>query len=255
MHNDIVMLALVVAGLVAAQRGHPLLGTIACALGAEVKAPALLAVVFIGWWAGEGKRPASRAAWVAACVATAALVLTALSIASGLGWGWIHAALTPGKVVSWLDPATALGLALSHLSHALGLGADEATWVAAARAAGLAAAAVTALFLLVRSDRRSGPHALGVSFLTLALLGPVVWPWYETWGIALMSTAPDAFGQWKRRLVIGLSVLGCIADFPSGRILSGGSPALVVAGWAVLGLCACLFFRVVVRCDHAAKDP
>lgn len=234
MHNDVVMIALVVTGLVASQRGHPLLGTIACALGAEVKLPALLAVVFIGWWSSEGRRPVERGIRTATCVVIGALVLILLSFASGLGWGWIHAAVTPGKVISWLDPLTAVGLVLSHMTHAVGLGAHRAAWTAAARAAGLIAAAAIAIVMLFRSDRRYWPEDLGVSFLALAILGPVVWPWYETWGILLMSTAAGRFQCWKRALIIGLSALGCVADFPSAKIAFGGSPVLVATGWAVL---------------------
>ncbi|MGO9559340.1 MAG: polyprenol phosphomannose-dependent alpha 1,6 mannosyltransferase MptB [Acidimicrobiales bacterium] len=246
MHNDALMLALVVVGLVAAQRGHPLLGVVLCALGAEVKAPALLAVVFVGWWASERQEPARRVARIAGYLALAAVVLTAVSVAGGLGWGWVHAAVTPGKVVSWLDPATAVGLALSHLTSALGLGAHRSTWTAVSRATGLAVAAATAIWLLLHSDRRSGPEALGVSLLALALLGPVVWPWYETWGIAVMATAASAYGAWKRWVVVGLSALGAIADFPSSRVLFGGTPGLVVAGWAVVVFGAVCYFRFVV---------
>jgi hypothetical protein len=248
MHNDALMLAFVVVALAVAQRGHPLLGVVSCALGAEVKAPALLAVVFLGWWASEDQDPARRVARIAGYVALAALVLAAVSAVGELGWGWIHAAVTPGKVVSWLDPATAVGLGLSHLTSALGLGAHQSTWTAVSRTAGLAVAAATAIWLLVRSDRRSGPEALGVSLLTLALLGPVVWPWYETWGIALMASAAGGAGALKRQIIIGLSTLGAVADFPSSRILFGGTRGLVVAGWAVLVVgAACYFWFVILR--------
>jgi hypothetical protein len=85
-----------------------------------------------------------------------------------------------------------------------------------------------------------------VSLLALALLGPVVWPWYETWGIAVMATAASAYGAWKRWVVVGLSALGAIADFPSSRVLFGGTPGLVVAGWAVVVFGAVCYFRFVV---------
>ncbi len=254
-HNDGLMLALVVVGLVAAQRGHPFLGTMACALGAEVKAPALLAVVFIGWWSTEGRRPSQRAIRTAGYLAVAAVVLVVLSLACRLGWGWVHAALTPGKVVSWLDPATAVALALSHLTQAAGLGAHRAPWIAVARVCGLVAAGAIAIRMLARSNRRSGLAALGVSFLGLALLGPVVWPWYETWGIVVMSTAADNFGRWKRAFVIGLSGLGCFADFPSATVLVGGSPALVGAGWTAFVLGAASYFCFGVgRLVPASRD-
>ena len=57
LHNDALMVGLLVAGLALARRGHPVLGVVLCALGAQVKAPCLLGVVFIGWeWAGARPR-------------------------------------------------------------------------------------------------------------------------------------------------------------------------------------------------------
>ena len=46
-HNDALMLGLLVLGCVLAVRRHPLTGLACCALAAEVKAPALLATLFI----------------------------------------------------------------------------------------------------------------------------------------------------------------------------------------------------------------
>ena len=57
-HNDALMLGLLVAGCAAARRNHILIGLVLCALAAEVKVPALIGAVFIGWWWSEGS-----AAW------------------------------------------------------------------------------------------------------------------------------------------------------------------------------------------------
>lgn len=234
MHNDALMLGLVVVGLVAATRGHPLLGTVACTLGAEVKAPALLAVVFIAWWSKEGSMP-SRCRRTATHLVVAGAVLAVVGAASGLGWGWVRAAVTPGKVVSWLDPATAVGLGLSRLVGALGLGGHESALVSAVRAAALAAAALACLALVVGSTRSRWVADLGLAFLVLALLGPVVWPWYETWGLALMAAEGDGLARHRYRLVAVavLSALGCVADFPPGGVFRS-IPAGAVAGGAVL---------------------
>ena len=238
MHNDGLMIAFVVVGLVVAIRGRPVLGAFVCLLGAEVKAPAILAVIFIAWWSGKGRRPMAKASTIAGYGVLAAGSLAALSLLSGLGWGWIDAVVAPGKVVSWLDPVTAVGLALSHAAGALGIGAHAKAWTSGARIAGLIAAAVITVALLVRSDRRRGPEYLGWSLLALALLGPVVWPWYETWGILLIAAAANELAAWKRVVVIALSVLGCFADFPSAGVLGGGSPGFVVGCWAIVALVA-----------------
>ena len=49
-HNDALMLGLLVAGCALARRGHVVIGLAFSALAGEVKIPALIGVVLIGWW-------------------------------------------------------------------------------------------------------------------------------------------------------------------------------------------------------------
>jgi alpha-1,6-mannosyltransferase len=48
-HNDALMVGLLAVGIALALYRHPILGVVACALAASVKAPAALGIVFIGW--------------------------------------------------------------------------------------------------------------------------------------------------------------------------------------------------------------
>ena len=115
-----------------------MLGIVLCAIGAEVKVPCLLGVVFIGWeWAGAQASPRRRVRLVAGSLAAAVAVMAAVSEASGLGWAWLWNLSDPGKVNSWLDPATALGLAIAHLVHGVGAGASTHVLVEEARAVAL----------------------------------------------------------------------------------------------------------------------
>lgn len=157
--------------------------------------------------------------------------MTLVSLASGFGWGWVTDLSTPGSVVSWLDPATAVGLALSHVCHALGLNASTLSLVGAARAGALVVAAMLVLYLMVHVDQLGLPRALGWSLLAVVLLGPIVWPWYETWGIAFLAVAAD---RWSRRWTVLLSVVACFATVPIGVTLSGGGLLIVVAGLSLL---------------------
>jgi hypothetical protein len=103
--------------------------------------------------------------------------------------------------------------------------------------------------VLARSRDRSWPAGLGTALLALALLGPVVWPWYETWGIVLIATAAADTRRWQRGVLAGLSVLGCFADFPSAGVLTGGAPQFVVAAWVALAVCTLGYLALSVRFD------
>ncbi len=237
MHNDAIMLGLLVAGIALARRGHPVLGIVLCAVGAEVKVPALLGVVFIGWdWAGAHASPRRRVRHVAGSFVVAVAVMAAVSEASGLGWAWLWNLSDPGKVNSWLDPATALGLAIAHLAHGVGAGAATHAFVEAARAGALLVAAVIVVVLVVRTGRYGLPRALGWSLLVVVFLGPIVWPWYETWGLVFLALAADV---WSKRVVLVLSAVGCFATVPAhvhatttDIVVAGVGLAVVVAGAA-----------------------
>jgi alpha-1,6-mannosyltransferase len=230
-HNDALMLGLLVAGCAAARRNHILVGLALCALAAEVKVPALIGALFIGWWWSEGATSwRQRAARVAGAVLVAVALMGVIGVASGLGWHWLDSLNNPGVVVSWVDPVTAVGLALSHASSGLGLGGHSTAYVQAARTVGVALAAVISIGLVLRS--RLGPlHALGWSLLAFVVLGPVVWPWYETWGFVFLAVVAEA---WTLRLLLALSAMACFADLPSVRYFEAAEPILAIVCWLLL---------------------
>ncbi len=230
-HNDALMLGLLVAGCAVARRNHILLGLALCALAAEVKVPALIGALFIGWWWSEGSASwRQRALRVAGAVLIAVAFMGLLGVASGLGWRWLDGLSNPGVVVSWVDPVTAVGLALSHASSGLGFGGHQATYVQAARAVGVALAVVISIGLVLRS--RLGPlQALGWSLLVFVVLGPVVWPWYETWGFVFLAVVAEA---WTLRLLLALSAVACFADLPSVRYYEAAEPVLAIVCWVIL---------------------
>jgi hypothetical protein len=232
-HNDALMLGLLVLACVLAARRHPLAGLVCCALAAQVKVPALIAAVVIGWgWWGAGQdlRPRLVKTLLAAAFTVAAMA--ALGAALDLGWRWVGTLSGAGTVVSWLDPVTAAGLALAHLAHAAGYHGGSGAFVDTSRLAGLGIATVISVLLLVRSPHREPVRALGWSLLAFVLLGPVVWPWYETWPFVCLAVIAEG---WTLRLVAALSAAACFADMPSPRLLISAPAAVVVTGWVILG--------------------
>jgi hypothetical protein len=230
-HNDALMLGLLVAGCAVARRGHILIGVVLCALAAEVKVPALIGALFIGWWWGDGAVSwRARALRVAGAVLTAVALMAVIGSVAGLGWRWLDGLTNPGVVVSWVDPVTGVGLALSHASSGLGFGAHSTAFVQSARALGLGLAAVISVGLVLRS-RVGAMEALGWSLLAFVILGPVVWPWYETWGFVFLAVVAEA---WTLRFLLALSAVACFADLPSARDYGTADPALAIVCWTLL---------------------
>jgi hypothetical protein len=119
--------------------------------------------------------------------------------------------------------------------HAVGISANTHSVVVVTRAVGLLLAGMLTVALLWRVDRIGLPRAIGWSLLSVALLGPIVWPWYETWGLAFLALAPT---RWSRRAVLGLSILACFATLPAHVAISTGATVVVALALAALTLIA-----------------
>ena len=139
-----------------------------------------------------------------------------LSLVSGLGWGWIANLGTPGTVRSWMAPATGFGLLISGTAHVVGIGVGLGGVLTLTRAIGLIAAAVIAIYCLRNRERIGLLGALGATMMAFVLLGPVVQPWYLTWGIIIV--APIVTGRWLYA-VLGLSAVAPFIGLTGGADL------------------------------------
>jgi alpha-1,6-mannosyltransferase len=194
-HNDAIMVGLLLAGVTAARAAHPAWGVVLCALAASIKVPAAIGIVYVAWeWAGPGADGRRGAPSLLRAGLITVGVMGVLSLVSGLGWGWIANLGGPGTVRSWMAPATAVGLLMSGTAHAVGIGVGLGGTLTLTRAVGLVSAAVIALWCLRNRERIGVLGALGVTLMAFVLLGPVVQPWYLTWGVILV--APVVTGRW-----------------------------------------------------------
>jgi len=218
-HNDALMLGLLLAGLAVARRGRPVAGIVLCALAAAVKVPAAIGVLYIGWeWMGTGLPLRARVRPVVTAGLIATGVMGALSLVTGLGWSWVLNLATPGTVRSWVAPATGLGIMLTDLAHLVGLGVPLHSMLSVTRASGLVVALGAGVWLLLRSDRMGSLRAMGLTLLLVVALGPVVQPWYLSWGLMLL--APVATGK-VRTLIVGSSIASAFIGLPAGKQLLG----------------------------------
>ena len=229
-HNDALMLGLLVAGLTLAKEKRPIWGIVLCALATAVKAPAALGILYIGWsWLGTGVPIRDRVRPVVTAGLIGVGILGFFSYVSGLGWGWVTILGTPGVVRSWASPTTGIAFAVTGVAHLAHVGVGLGGVLTVTRFLGLLVSAVCGVWLLLNSDRIGTLKALGLTLLIFVLLGPVVQPWYLSWGLVLL--APVALGQ-LRSLVIGLSMVTAFIELPGGTqlvtTLLHGDPLLIV---------------------------
>jgi hypothetical protein len=229
-HNDALMLGLLIAGLTAAKEKRPIVGILLCALATAIKAPAALGILYVGWsWLGPMASARDRIRPVVTAGLIGAGVLGFFSYVSGLGWGWVTILETPGAVRSWTAPTTSLALLFTGLFHFVHIGVGLSGVLSVTRFFGLLAAVVVGVWLLFNSDRIGTLKALGITLLLFVALGPVVQPWYLSWGLLLL--APVALGR-LRSLIIGLSMVTAFIELPGGSQLLNslihGDPLLIV---------------------------
>jgi hypothetical protein len=229
-HNDALMLGLLIAGLTAAKDKRPIVGILLCALATAIIAPAALGILYVGWsWLGPMASARDRIRPVVTAGLIGAGVLGFFSYVSGLGWGWVTILETPGAVRSWTAPTTSLALLFTGLFHFVHIGVGLSGVLSVTRFFGLLAAVVVGVWLLFNSDRIGTLKALGITLLLFVALGPVVQPWYLSWGLLLL--APVALGR-LRSLIIGLSMVTAFIELPGGSQLLNslihGDPLLIV---------------------------
>jgi hypothetical protein len=229
-HNDALMLGLLVTGLTAAKEKRPVVGILLCALAAAIKAPAALGLLYVGWsWLGPEVSARDRIRPVVTAGLIGVGVLEFFSFVSGLGWGWVTTLGTPGTVRSWTAPTTGLAMLVTGIAHFAHLGVGLGGVLTGTRFLGLLTAAVVGVWLLFNSDRIGTLKALGITLLVFVILGPVVQPWYLSWGLILL--APVALGR-LRSLILGLSMVSAFIELPGATGLTNplihGDPLQIV---------------------------
>ncbi len=258
-HNDALMAAAVVVGLLWAVDYHPIAGTLALSAGIAVKPIALVALPFIGLiWAGVNAGWWQRIRkWLITGVISA-VVVVGLGVLSGTGLGWVAALSTPGAIRTWLSPPTAAGMIVGGLVRAVGLGDHVDLAVAVFRGVATLAAVVILALLVLRPKGRSALRGAGLALLVVVVLGPVVQPWYLLWSLPLLAAAGLA-ARWLHATLLLTAVLtlhgvaGTSATSDALFEFGDGLGLVVVAGLLALIVWASPRERVLLLGD--ADDP
>jgi hypothetical protein len=169
-HNDALMISLIVAGVGLALAGRPWWALSLAALAVTVKAPAALAVLAIAWWCWRGSWHRRLASLVGGLALTLGALLVAGLACGGDGFSWLRSA-SQATVASSFSLLNLAGSTSSTLANAIQLGGI-----------------VMALAIVILLPRRAswvGALALGFGVMAVCATNPQ--PWYVLWALPLLA--------------------------------------------------------------------
>ncbi|GLZ75727.1 hypothetical protein Afil01_05340 [Actinorhabdospora filicis] len=191
-HNDAVMIGLALAGLVAAQKRRGLLAGGLLGAAIAVKATAGIALPFAVLMLMRERSVREFLTRTAAALAGTLVAFGVITLASGLGFGWLRGLASSGDSVQWTAPPTALGMAVGALSKALGHDVTTGA-IEVCRLLGWVALAVSLVWIWLRALKHGNPlRYLAYALLAVLAFSPVFHPWYALWPMAVIAvTMPD----------------------------------------------------------------
>ncbi|MFE1903497.1 polyprenol phosphomannose-dependent alpha 1,6 mannosyltransferase MptB [Streptomyces gardneri] len=231
MHNDGLMIGLMLGGVLLAARGRWVLGCVLVGLAMMVKSPAAVALLFIGVMIarrdGGGVRGVAKGLVLPGLVAGG--VAAAATLAAGTGFGWLRTQSVAGAIHTALSVTSDLGLALGTL-----LADDPDPVKGVVQKLGLLVAVGLILALAWRAwkGRIDPVLGLGLSLVALVALSPMVQPWYLLWGTVVVAAV-----AWHSRAGQVLAVFSAALVYETAP--SGHTPwyGFVLAGCVLaLGL-------------------
>jgi alpha-1,6-mannosyltransferase len=274
-HNEALGIGLMMAGLELGLRRLPIrvagdtppplakgeitfivLGAAVMTLAAAVKINAALALGFFGVmiarrWHGRFTDLVKAAVGLTVVFV---VVLVAVCLATGLGFGWIGALGTPGRSRTLISPVTLIGYLTGGMGIALDLGVHTHAIMDVFSLLGMAAAAVITVVLLLRSFRwKLRPIiGLGVGMGVFMGLHVATHPWWMLWAVVPLAASAGT-SRFRVAATIGSAVLA-VAITPTGSPFDGRGFVLSQAYLAAL-LVAVVALLVVRRTVPLWRDP
>jgi alpha-1,6-mannosyltransferase len=240
-HNEMLMVGLMMAGIALTFGGRHVWGVGLIAVAVAVKATAALALPFMVWaWARDFRRRRGFAPSKAFVVATSAsalifvAVFAVLSLAAGVGLGWLTALAGSVKIINWLTLPTAAAN-LVNVFGGLFLPVNFYAVLDIARIIGIAIIAVSLplLWWRFRHTDREALTGIALAMIVVVVFVPAALPWYYTWPLAVVA----ALAQSPRAIAViaGLSTGITVIWKPDGAhgMYSWPHVLLATAGAAV----------------------
>ncbi len=247
-HNEMLMVGLMMAGIALTMDGRPVPGVALVAVGVAVKVTAGLALPFLVWvWVRqlrERRQMGSVTAFVMAavgCVVIFVAVFVVLSAAAGVGLGWLTALAGSVKIVNWLTVPTAAAN-LINVVGGLFAGVQFYAVLEMTRLVGIGVIVVALPVLWWRFRHNDREALIGIAgvMIVVVLFVPAALPWYYTWPLAVMSALTQS-RNWIAAIA-GFSTWIMVIFKPDG---SHGMYSWLHVGIATA--CAFLAWRALLR--------
>ena len=221
-HNEMLMVGLMMAGIALTFGGHHIWGVSLIATAVAVKATAGLALPFMVWvWARDLRARRGYPPWKAFAAATAAsalvfvAVFAVLSLLAGVGLGWLTALAGSVKIINWLTLPTAAAN-LVNVFGGLFVPVNFYAVLDVTRIIGIAIIAISLplLWWRFRHTDREALTGIALVMAVVVLFVPAALPWYYTWPLAIVA----ALAQTRQAIAViaGLSTWITVIWKPDG---------------------------------------
>ena len=241
-HNDALMMGLVVLALWLTFQRRVWVAAVLVGVAAAVKQPAILAAYPIAliarpWRSWHPRELVGVVSRVAAVSGVALATFVAISLTTGLNFGWLNALDVPGRVVT-LAPLSLIGEGVRQLCVLAGQPELGRSIAGSLLVAGTAISVLIVAWMAVTLARRQPLRFLSWSFLVIAILGPALQSWYLTWGGLLLPLARPT----ERLIRVAVVVTSVLLGYGAGN-LAWRNDTGIGLGLAALALIITLLSR------------
>jgi hypothetical protein len=238
-HNDALMVGLLVAGVALAMEDRLAVGVALCAVGALIKLPAALAIVFLAVVAFRRASADDRWRVFVKAVVVPCVVLVIGTVVAGYGWTWLSpsALHVPTELRILATPSVSLGVFFGAIAHGVGIPVSTHAVVSATQVVcGLIVVAGT-LWLLLHAHGSNVVRAIGLALLLFAVGSPTLWPWYLLWGVTVLAATTAQ----RSKLLAAVAGLAMLVVGAGGTPMLNGLAYVVTAPLLLAG-CAWFFW-------------
>ncbi|MGC0364489.1 alpha-1,6-mannosyltransferase [Rhodococcus sp. 27YEA15] len=256
-HNELLMVGLMVAGIALALERKHAFGIGLIALAVAIKATAGVALPFVVWiWMIHQREDAAEKnlaepSPIASFVKTAGTglaifvaVLGSTSLIAGVGLGWTTALSGSAKIINWLSlPTIVAHIGTMATSWFAGDHFNDILGVARTVAAGVLIAIILYVWWRFRKTERDAVMGIVIVMVAIVLLSPAALPWYYSWPLAV--AAGFASSPTMLAVLTGLSTWLMLVFQPDGSIGLYTFPHVALA----------VFAAVVAAMSLRTEDP